>query len=161
MNFWTIYFVMQADTIHGALWAVFSIAALLVLSLSLCIAFTTSLREFDEERKGCIRLLKRWGWLMPILFTLAALMPSTKTLATALIIPAIVNNETLQKEAGELYGVAKDAIKGVLTPDGKVEPKKEVKEEKPVEELHDTDHDGIFTRTQLYELAKGAAEVVK
>jgi hypothetical protein len=39
------------------------------------------------------------------------LLPSTKTAAAMVVLPAIANNETLHTEAGELYGLAKQALK--------------------------------------------------
>ena len=131
MNFWTIYFVMKADSIECALWWVFAVSALVVGGTCISLMVNAGLSPtFSEKAK---KLLKKAAWYPLPLMLIALAMPSTKTLATALIVPAIVNNETLQKEAGELYNFAKSGLKSALTPDDKTEEPKEV--EAPVEEL--------------------------
>lgn len=49
--------------------------------------------------------------------SISVFAPSTKTAAAMIVVPAIVNNETLQEDAGEFYDLAKDALRGALADD--------------------------------------------
>lgn len=68
------------------------------------------------------RLAPRIAVVAGVLLTVNAFLPSTKTAAAMIVIPAVANNEAIQREAGELYGIAKDALRELAKPD-KPEPK--------------------------------------
>ena len=105
---WDIYWIMQLDTIIGLLGTVCAVSLIIAMAI-----FFTAAREgsSDELRDAA---LKPFLWLLGIaaFFGLAASMvPSTKTAAMMYAIPAIVNNEELQDEAKEVYGLAKEGLK--------------------------------------------------
>ena len=114
MNFWTIYFVMQADTICAALWIIFGLSTLIAGAWSGVTLDQWSEREKKEGAKSVKRVWKKLRWILPPILLLALIMPNTKTLATAIVLPAVANNETIQEEAGDLYNIAKSALKGAL-----------------------------------------------
>jgi hypothetical protein len=65
---------------------------------------------------------KQWGrFFLPVHFIFfiflilgAVLIPSKKDMAIIYIIPKIANNEVIQKEANEIYQIAKEALIEVL-----------------------------------------------
>ena len=78
----------------------------------------------SEETKSDIAFLSKWwlGFLAMIILNVTAyfLTPSTKQMAGVILIPAIVNNETIQKDAGELYQLAKETLTDLVR---KADPK--------------------------------------
>lgn len=129
---WEIYLVLQLDTIGTTLGVTSALLGVSALVAGLWGGFEKSMsNSFPElemskrERANGDRL---HGWAkrlaifaVPIL-ALNALLPSSKTAAAMIIIPAIANNETIQKEAADLYGLAKEALTEAIKPDA--EPKK-------------------------------------
>jgi len=123
---WQIYWVMQLDSIGGALVAVAAIAgaAAVVLWIGGAIekACSNTLPELDiskrEAARGAAmhRAAKPMTWLAAVLILVNAFIPSTKTAAAMIVLPAVANNEAIQREAGELYGIAKDALRELARP---------------------------------------------
>jgi hypothetical protein len=71
-------------------------------------------RERKSRREVAVASTPWVGRFACVFATFTALniaLPSTKTAATMFIVPAIANNEAIHKEAGELYGLAKQALK--------------------------------------------------
>lgn len=126
----TIYWIMQLDRIAftSRLLAVLLLVGFIVTAL--CWADFASDADWYEGRhrdralEGA-RRFRRLSLACAIsavfLFFTSAFIPSSKTAAAMVLIPAIANNETVQKEAGELYQLAKDGLKELVKPD---EPKK-------------------------------------
>ena len=115
---WQLYLILQADNISSV---VENIAVFIswiagigtgiagIASLFLCIELHVS----DEVTNFW---KKRW-WLAPLIVTVvcashivAALIPSTKTLAIMFGVPAVINNPTFQQETGEVYQLLKKAL---------------------------------------------------
>lgn len=116
---WGIYWVMQLDSINGTLtW----IAVLASLALLVC-AFIWSVADGDEEiGRRVWKMLKASLATLAVTFLLGTFIPSTKTAAMMIVLPRIANNEAIQREAGDLYGIAKDALRNLAAP--KQEPRK-------------------------------------
>lgn len=128
---WTIYWVMQMDNIAS----MFLVAAVVggVAAILLWCIYNDAASSCPEEwgssdyrakyqRKldmapALFKRARQITVLAALLFIVAYLLPSTKTAAAMLVIPAVANNETVQKEAGELYGIAKDALHELAKPD--------------------------------------------
>ena len=110
---WDIYWVMQLDSINGTLtW----IAVLASFSLIVC-AFAWAACNFDDGiGKRVAKWLKATLATLAVTFLLGTFIPSTKTAAMMLVIPAVANNEAIQREAGDLYGIAKDALRELAKP---------------------------------------------
>ena len=71
-------------------------------------------QEIDERKAGRKIFWKYMKPLVPLfllMFTASWLVPSTKTLAAMLVLPAIVNNETVQEDASEIYGLALEGLR--------------------------------------------------
>jgi len=133
MNAWTIYWILQLDTINfvlvaltlgiGAFAGITAIAGALNKSSGTFYPELSSSKKERELGEAQSRTAKRMLTPFFILAALAAFSPSTKTAAAMVIVPAIANNETIRKEAGDLYSLAKQALREAVTD----EPKKEAK----------------------------------
>lgn len=120
MNAWNIYIVMQLDSISDGL----SFISLLSLSCAaICViangldrhAFDNSPimlyegEETDLKEKWASRDKARnklLAFALPLFFV-NMFIPSTKTAAAMVVLPAIANNETIKAEASDLYQLAK------------------------------------------------------
>ena len=137
MNAWTIYWILQLDSIGTELLFLCAITA----TVAICVAGVAiddatsnpndwSTPEFKDkalEKLGRApkmrRIAYKWATAAFLLSGLVALTPSTKTAAAMAVLPAIANNERIQHEAGDLYQLAKQALTNAVAPD-KPEPKK-------------------------------------
>lgn len=68
-----------------------------------------------------IAKLFRWPLFCSVIAALIfvpiqSLIPSSKTVALMVVVPAILNSEPIQKDLPEIYRMAKDALKQILTP---------------------------------------------
>ena len=130
MNAWTIYWILQLDSINGLLWALLALVGMaeviaLVVWLHGAAANPDSWysETFKEDARAAQqRAPQAKSYFVRMLLTafiplclLTALIPSTKTAAAMVIVPAIANNETIRKESGELYGLAKQALRDAVT----------------------------------------------
>lgn len=106
---WDIYWVLQLDAINTA--------AITLTVLGAAAVFIAWLAHFDPGTRLSIAvpMVLTPAWML--VFALAVFLPSTKTAAAMFVIPAIANNEAIQNEAGELYDLAKDALRQAAQPD--------------------------------------------
>lgn len=118
---WEVYFILQLDEIRG----MFTFFAFM-LGVGCFIAFFAGaiLRDNYPEHPSYASGKRLHDVIVPRLFfallvcgAINSFIPSTKTMAAVVILPAIVNNETVQKEAGDLYALAKQGLKELVTPD--------------------------------------------
>lgn len=135
---WDIYWVMQLDSFSA-----FSFTLALVLSLlSLfgCISiwwnkdFAELYEDMPESRSykkyiasantGKKLAVRTFPFAIAFAF-LSAILPSSKTAAAMLIIPAIANSVTIQNEAKDIYALAKQGLSELVKPD---QPKPEKKD---------------------------------
>lgn len=118
---WTIYWVMQADSIKALLIVIAVIVAGLwvfwSIGTGICcqMAIVDRIESAKKDMKFAIV-----GWVFATIVAFAAvivatLAPSTKTAATMIVLPAIVNNKDIQTEAKELYDIAKGALRDIAT----------------------------------------------
>ena len=130
---WDVYWVMQLDSISCGL-SILSIGGLLVAA-ALTIANAASRYDTDMFPSLCDREERKASWAVRAkarkrvlavaltLFVINSFVPSTKTAAAMVVLPAIANNQTLQREAGELYGIAKQALKEAVSDASGEKPK--------------------------------------
>lgn len=126
---WDIYWVMQLDSIGCAF--VFVAISLLVVAAGAAVGAMfnrdmraiwsdnkegNSFKEYDAKVVGWTSVAKKTAPIGLVVALLAAFIPSTKTAAMMLVIPAVANNEAIQREAGDLYGIAKDALRELAMP---------------------------------------------
>lgn len=110
MSAWTIYWVLILDDVQRGL---LGLIALIMVSIGVwfivCCADAEDAKEADVAR--AFAKWSRWSfrgvWLTFILLLAIVFLPSTKQMATILVLPAIVNDERVQHEASELYELAK------------------------------------------------------
>ena len=133
MNAWTIYWILQLDSISGTLNVLAWSALLTVIGLTLWNGISWVDGEMfpilsDPEKRAAARAVRSRSRKAALkvavpLFIFSALVPSTKTAAAMVVLPAIANNERIQHEAGDLYQLAKQALANAVAP-AKPEPKK-------------------------------------
>lgn len=106
-----IYLVMQINSVRGLVGIVCFLAAILSAIILLCLSF-------DDMNNAELRLhsscKKVFTVCLPLL-VLSAFCPSGKTIAAMKVIPAIINNESVHGEAKELYDLAKQGLKELVT----------------------------------------------
>lgn len=105
---WDIYWVMQLDSI-----AVAAVIFGIFLAIGTFIALIIGYCEDKPEALGAGKKLAGATFAM---FAAVAFLPSTKTAAAMIVIPAVANNEAIQREAGDLYAIAKDALRELARP---------------------------------------------
>src|SRR5690606_37769141 len=124
---WDIYWVMQLDSIGVLLFLIALVSGIATLVLLVWAAMHAeedrySWNEGKTEERIAFRVqLLRWakqaGGVSAVMIIAASVVPSTKTAAAMIVLPAVANSETVQREAGELYGIAKDALRELAKPD--------------------------------------------
>lgn len=137
---WDIYWVMQLDSIHCAIF----ILALALSAISLIGLVSTWWNNdfakiyenstYEEGKKKYAQYTasietgkKTFKRFLPYAFaaiSVASFLPSSRTAAAMIVIPAIASNETIQREAGDLYQIAKDGLRELVKPDAPKEVEK-------------------------------------
>jgi hypothetical protein len=119
---WGLYWVLRLDEIKGIL-LYFGIIGTLILSIITAITVVYFMENYNYEdiKKICLSYLRK---LVPMLtFTvllilMSTFIPTTKQMATILILPKIINSEFVQenipKETQELYSMAKEYLKNQI-----------------------------------------------
>lgn len=107
MSAWTIYWILQLDNFVSALTGVVVLGGtggLMLYGFGIL-----------EEMAAAARAGRRILVAVAVACVLLVFMPNTKTAAAMVIIPAIANNEALKAEAGDLYQLAKQALREAVT----------------------------------------------
>lgn len=116
---WTIYLWGISDQIRDATVPV-SIFSGIVTIIGIMSSIACYAEDVDEPLKVCVA---RYRNAITAIFALSvfayAAVPSSKTIAMMVVLPAIVNSEPIQKDLPEVYKMAVDALKAQLTPDTK------------------------------------------
>lgn len=109
---WTIYLVMKCDSVVG----VFSVMAAAFIVLLCFVAMISLIAKLEDEDEGkrlyVAAIAKKLAMVALISLIACCLFPDSKTVASMLILPKIVNNEAVSEEAKELYALAKQAMVG-------------------------------------------------
>ena len=101
---------MQLDDIHGtAEW--FGWVGGIVAVVFAVIYFLT-----DRDYQGLRVWAKRAAYASVIGAVLSSFIPTTKVAASMVIIPAVANNPNVQREAGDLYQIAKEGLRNLAEP---------------------------------------------
>jgi hypothetical protein len=123
MSHWTVYWVMQADTIQTCV-IVMAVGLWLAAGVALFGSFASmQVRKYesDEKKLAEAKIVSRWmrySAKLAILGVLAMVslifIPSTKTLCACIAIPAIANNDKLKGDATEIYKLGMERLKEAL-----------------------------------------------
>lgn len=115
MSPWTIYWVMQADSIKDLL---------VFFTATSCVSILAGVVGWFMSKDECIgdpdvnRLIGKWiKWLIPTAIVCSigvTLFPSTKTLCAVIAVPAVVNNEQFQADAADIYRLGMERLKDEL-----------------------------------------------
>lgn len=117
---WNVYLVMQLDSIVVA---AFGMAVILGIAAIICtIVAAIAGAEGEPLAPRMARATKSVSAAFFVAVLASALLPSTKTAAAMIVLPAMANNETLKREADDLYGLAKQALKEAIDAPEPVEP---------------------------------------
>ena len=119
MNAWTIYWILQLDSIREGFMILTAIFGVLVGVLALFGTIQRADCYGDDDPaialgKAKQTLAAKWAKPLVALFVLTLFIPTTKTVAAMVVLPAIANNETIRKESGELYDLAKQALRDAV-----------------------------------------------
>jgi hypothetical protein len=123
LSAWTVYWVMQADSIGKAVLTLAIFAPIATAVYTLFSQLSNVPDRWDgEPAKDEMRDERRKGWKVSLRMALAtaavwivaALCPSTKTLCACLAVPAIANNEALRTDAADIYRLGMERLKEVL-----------------------------------------------
>lgn len=126
---WQIYLVMQLDSIRD----LFGGIAISLIFGSVVIGAFVLMHASDDEyswnidrkddrknkRAGFVRAIRIAFPFAAVCLFAQAVIPSSKTAAAMIVIPAIANSEVLQKEAGDLYQLAKQGLRELVNDDAK------------------------------------------
>lgn len=118
----TIYWITRMDGIHDFLIGLCIITGILAVLILITLFSTFMVYEGKEEFHPAMKFELRAfliGIVLFVVFFLASVfIPTTKEMALIKILPAISNSrfvsEELPKEAGEIYMLAKEALKEKL-----------------------------------------------
>lgn len=122
-----VYLVMQLDSINATLTF---LSILLGLAGLFCLIFflVALVHEDDAIASSFRRVMKPVLISFFSLLTITTIIPSSKTAAAMIVLPAITSDkvtEPLTAEAKELYGLAKSALSNLAEKKAeKVEPEK-------------------------------------
>lgn len=109
---WDVYWVMQLDSIGCAM-----VLFAALLTVGGIILLWASCEDADKGDEGAEAVFKWSGraFLFGVFLGFAsALVPSSKTAAAMIVLPAITSDavvDTVAPEAAELYNMAKDALR--------------------------------------------------
>lgn len=107
----TLYWITRLDGLKDMLVG----AAVMTMFGILALLFWVFTRAIDEDKNLTTPVLRQAFFvLVPMCFLLSVvfiLTPTTKEAAFIWLAPKIYNNETVGKEAGEVYGLMKDWLK--------------------------------------------------
>lgn len=104
---WEIYWVMQLDAINTTA----TLASFIgLLAVPLMWGFILSGTDGFGIRIAGSGVTAAWMLALGI----ATFLPSSKTAAAMIVIPAIANNERFQAEAGDLYQLAKQGLQKLV-----------------------------------------------
>jgi cobalamin synthase len=130
---WDVYLVMQLDSVSCLANA---LTLLAFAATAICIGWHAmsagedhwswnqqKLPERQEFRRKLRGSAKKAAAVALTFAVITALIPSSKTVAAMIVLPAIANNETVQTEAADLYKLAKKALAEAVSDDD--EAKKE------------------------------------
>ncbi len=116
MSAWTMYWIMQATTISQALGVAggFTLLALVFFTIVSLVQFDS--QDEDERKKGHVMwaIVRRFAWAPIVLIVAHTFMPTTKSLCAIIAVPMIVNDETLQADAAEIYRLGMAKLKDEL-----------------------------------------------
>ena len=117
-----VYLVMQLDAIISGLFVIIGFAVFTIGAIALAIALerddTSSTNPEYLQLVARHRKLGKLACAMAALIIVANLIPSSRTAATMIVLPAVTSREVAEvvgPEAKELYNLAKDALRSLGT----------------------------------------------
>lgn len=108
-----VYWILQMDNFVRLFTGM--LAASIVCAVT-AFVFAAMIRDgcFEGDAKTVFRYARRIAGLSVVLGVIVSLTPSTKTLCAIYVVPAIVNNETLQDDASDIYALGVQRLKEAL-----------------------------------------------
>ena len=122
-----VYLVMQLDNVGKMFGIAFGILLVAVVLTAICF-FSAKAARCDDDADSAWNIGKKLLWPFVIVATVGTLIPSSKTAAAMIILPALTSKEVtepLAAEGKELYALAKQALRDAVdAKDEKPEPSK-------------------------------------
>ena len=111
MSPWTLYQITRCDVVLNVSIAVAVTA--LASGVLACIAAIgqAGVDQLEAFPPWLSPLVRKLAFVLAFSLAVACVTPTTNQMAAIVVIPAIVNSETVQEEASELYGLAKTWMK--------------------------------------------------
>jgi hypothetical protein len=115
-----LYLIMQLDNIRNAM--IIPIIILILLTVAGFIMMMSNIINSDIPEKQFgdpwhilgKKIFRRAGLGSAFVLALIAFLPSSRSAAVIVVLPAIVNNEAIQKEAADLYQLAKEGLRRLV-----------------------------------------------
>ncbi len=122
-----IYFVMQLDSVSAGLAFItclgFAVVGVSIVWNALSKADADAFPSITDREARKVQWQSRDKWrnrilafILPLFF-INMIIPSSRTAAAMIVIPAIANNERFQAEASDLYDLAKQGLKKIVATD--------------------------------------------
>lgn len=122
---WLVYWVMQLDNVMGVVSLLSGLVGIaLTISSVIYVIEISGTYSNPDTVKAMKPIVTKLSIAMCFLFTLCAFIPRSKTMCAVIAIPAVVNNETLQRDATDIYTIGMDRLREELG----------IEEDKPVED---------------------------
>lgn len=101
---WDLYWILKLDDLQVLL----TICGSAILLLFFCV--TAAILPDEEQSKKLLFFTIPVTFLGAFLICVGRLIPSTKQMATILVLPAIVNNEKVQEMGGKTLDIGNDLL---------------------------------------------------
>ena len=110
-----VYLWAIADDIKLCFFSIFCISAVALFFISMSYGI-----EYEDDKNSLrtrahIYIIKWLSLITIITMAVSVLVPSSKSIAIMVIVPAIVNSEPVQKDIPDLYKIGVEALKESLT----------------------------------------------
>ena len=119
---WMLYWWTRLDVVHGPGVKIFcSLCFLVAAALCVLTAITWANDDLEAVPKGLKKAVK-WTFIVcTVTFlstcTARCVLPTKQDAAMIYVIPKLANSKVIQEEAGEVYKMAKDALRAGLPKD--------------------------------------------
>lgn len=112
-----LYMIMQLDNMRHAM--ILPLALMILTTIAGFIMMMSNIIDSDIPEKQFSdpwhilgkKIFRRAGLGSVFILALLAFLPSSRSAAVIVVLPALVNNEAIQKEAADLYQLAKDGLR--------------------------------------------------
>ena len=116
MNWFTIYLWTRLDSLNSLFTAV-AILITILFSIAIIVLIIQNVEgsSDDDEKAVTERVIKKTMFPLILFWFLAIMTPSSKDFALMYALPKIANSDAIQKDLPEIYGLAQERLKELLS----------------------------------------------